>query len=110
MTINPPSPREYLALILVLIPSVRLYRIRLRSSILALRERILSWAERQSHLLSTKPPNPAEASETDLSALEDEVDKDARANDIQEHAAGARMGWKGRVVNSMRGTLEELDL
>jgi hypothetical protein len=102
--------RKPVTLVLISRSSVRLTRIRLRSSILALRERILSWAERQSHLLSTKPPNSGEASETDLSALEDEVDKGVRADDGEEDTAGTGMGWKGRVVNSMRGTLNELDL
>jgi len=33
-----------------------------------------------------------------------------RVDEGEEDVVGAGMGWKGRVVNSMRGTLNELDL
>jgi hypothetical protein len=84
-------------------------RIRLRSSILSLRERTLSWAEKQSGSLSeTKDDPPNAESETDLSALEDEVDQ--KTGSEQHDAGNADFRWRATVVNSMRGTLEMLDL
>lgn len=87
------------------------FRIRLRSSILSLRERLLSWAEKQSYLLSESKEEPlAEESETDLSALEDEVDRSADADPDDKDEVTDVFRWRAEIVNIMRGTLEQLDL
>jgi hypothetical protein len=59
-------------------------------------------------LLSETFDPPVEESETDLSALEDEVDQ--KSGSEQDGGGNADFRWRATIVNSMRGTLEMLDL
>jgi len=57
-------------------------------------------------LAEAKEEPPAEESETDLSALEDEVENEAE----QMADDNGVFRWRAEIVNRMRRTLEALDL
>ena len=57
-------------------------------------------------LAEAKEGQSAEQSETDLSALEDEVENEAESM-VDDDGV---FRWRAEIVNSMRRTLEALDL
>jgi hypothetical protein len=75
------------------------HSIRLRSAILALREKIIPWAERYSS--SRQHTHPAgRETETDS-----ELDEDGQTTDGFGQVANS---WEGRLIRVMNGTLQML--